>query len=64
MLWLEEEKKLAVQEGVSHSLNYPFLLESETPTKHAVLLIHGFSSSPQEMRPLAEVLQTRGLTVY
>ena len=64
MLWFEEEKKLAIQEGVTHPLNQPFLLQPESQGQHAVLLIHGFSSSPREMYPLGLALQQSGLTVY
>lgn len=64
MLWFEEEKDLAIREGVSHPLNHPFLLQPESQGRHAVLLIHGFSSSPREMYPLGIELQRSGLTVY
>lgn len=64
MQWFEQETNLALREGVTHPQNYPFLLQPDKPGKHAVLLIHGFGSSPREMIPLAEKLIQHGFTVY
>ena len=36
--------------------NRPFLLEPQQPPKGAALLVHGFTASPWEMRPLGEAL--------
>ncbi len=44
----------------------PFLMMSKKSTKmgkKGVLLIHGFTASPAEMRPLGEVLAAKGYTV-
>ncbi|MEJ2199967.1 MAG: alpha/beta fold hydrolase [Desulfuromonadaceae bacterium] len=40
--------------------NLPFLLEPKTPPQAAVLLVHGFTATPWEMRPIAEVLHAAG----
>ncbi|MDT8423674.1 MAG: alpha/beta fold hydrolase [Desulfuromonadales bacterium] len=50
----------AMQAGVDNVANRPFLLTPEEPTERAVLLVHGFTASPWEMRPVAEYLQTVG----
>jgi carboxylesterase len=63
MSWLEQEKKLAIREGVTHPENFPFQLQPQQPNGRAILLIHGFSSSPKEMRPLAEALKNAGFVV-
>ncbi len=41
----------------------PYLLKPENPLPMGVLLIHGFSSSPGEMRPLGDLLFARGHAV-
>ena len=61
--WLEQEIKIARSDGVSRADNYPFLLIPEKPSKQAVLLVHGFSSSPREMFPLAEILYQHNFIV-
>ncbi len=61
--WLEHEIKIARDDGVANSANFPFLLTPEKPTQQAVLLVHGFSSSPHEMRPLARQLLQINFTV-
>lgn len=43
--------------------NSPFRLEPGTPGKPGVLLIHGFTASPWEMRPLGEILCRAGYPV-
>ena len=52
--------KQAGADGVAGTEHLPFLLESSSP--HAVMLVHGFTGSPLEMRPLAEFLYTEGVT--
>jgi len=62
--WFEQEIQLAHDEGVSHPENFPFFLTPEDPNGQAVLLIHGFSSSPREMSLLGTTLQSSNFTVY
>lgn len=52
--------ELAHQDGVTHEENFPFWLEPETPARACVVLVHGFSATPREMRPLANTLVTHG----
>lgn len=52
--------ELARQEGVSHEENFPFWLEPEGEPRAGVVLVHGFSATPREMRPLAEALVEEG----
>ncbi len=61
--WLEQETQIARNDGVTHPDNYPFLLSSEKPSRQAILLIHGFSSSPMEMLSLGKYLQQCNFTV-
>lgn len=61
---IEKHTDLAKAEGVARSENLPFLIEATKPTDLAALLIHGFGSSPREMRPLALALAAKGMTVY
>lgn len=64
MQWFEDEKKRAAADGVTEEENLPFLLKPKHPGKQAVILIHGFSSSPREMLTLGRELVKNGLTVY
>ncbi len=50
------ELRRAEEEGTFPAENLPFLLEPQQANGKAVLLIHGFSASPQEMRPLGSRL--------
>jgi len=52
----------ARDEGVTQEENLPFLLTPDRPARSAVLLVHGFTASPWEMRPLARQLVAQGLT--
>jgi len=61
--WLEQEIQTAQNDGVTHPANYPFLLSPEKSSKQAILLIHGFSSSPREMHYLGKYLQQCNFTV-
>lgn len=45
---------------MSHSPFSPFDLEPETPAKGAVLLLHGFTGSPWDLKPLGEALARAG----
>jgi len=64
MTAIEKEISLARGDGVVNERNLPFLLEPDHPSGRGMLLIHGFSATPQEMRPLAERLHRRGDTVF
>ena len=50
----------------AHALRRPFLLEApQLPqSRTGVLLVHGFSGTPFEVRPLGEALWRAGYTVY
>ncbi len=56
---MAEDLRLARSEGVQDADNQPFFIDPAGATS-AVLLVHGFTASPWEMRPLAEELQGRG----
>ncbi len=60
MTGLTAELEQAKQDGVSHPENLPFLFKPKQPNGKAVLLIHGFSASPYEMRPLGNLLCAQG----
>lgn len=60
---IEREKEQARNAGVSHPENFPFLLTPENPSQHGILLAHGFSSTPREMRALADHLRSKNFTV-
>ena len=55
-------RERARAEGVSHPENLPFMLVPEQ-AHLAVLLVHGFTASPQEMRLLADHLTHNGMAV-
>ncbi|MDT8420485.1 MAG: alpha/beta fold hydrolase [Desulfuromonadales bacterium] len=61
---VDREIALSRADGVSNRGNLPFLLESPHPLAKGILLVHGFTATPQEMRPLAEHLHERGDTVF
>ena len=62
--WFAKEIATALSDGVTRLENRPFLLVPEQSNRRAVILIHGFSSSPRELRELGEILYQRGFTVY
>jgi len=64
MQWVEQEIEQAHTEDISHPGNLPFFLSPPEPNGHAVLLIHGFGASPQEMRPLGNALLKYHVTSY
>jgi len=64
MQWFDQELELAKNEGVSHPGNFPFFLVPQVPNGQAVLLVHGFGSSPREMFPLGKMLQQHNFTVF
>jgi carboxylesterase len=57
---IEEEVELARREGVVRPENMPFLLGADNPRGAGVLLVHGFTASPWEMRQLGETLAKKG----
>ncbi len=57
--YLLKERQLALAEGVGAAENLPFFLAPDGAGA-AVLLVHGFSATPWEMRSLAEHLCARG----
>lgn len=61
---LEREIAAARKDGVSNSENLPFLLEPDQSPNLGILLVHGFTASPREMRPLGERLTQQGHTVF
>lgn len=60
---IEHEIELARNAGVNHAQNYPFLLTPNCPNHQGILLVHGFTSTPREMRALAEHLVELNFTV-
>jgi len=61
--WFEQEIETAHNHGVTHPGNLPFFTVPTNPNGQAVLLIHGYCASPQEMMPLAEILLQHHITV-
>ncbi len=62
-LSIEHEIEQAHAAGVSHPQNLPYLLVPDHPNQHGVLLVHGFGSTPREMRLLADYLYEQNFTV-
>ncbi len=62
--WFIKETELATANGVSHPENMPFLLRPSHPNGQAVILVHGFCSTPREMRALGELLYQHNFVVY
>lgn len=60
---LDAEIARARAEGCRHEENLPFLL-GDGRSREAVLLVHGFTGSPWEMKPLGAYLAGRGYLVY
>lgn len=60
MTEFEAELEQARKAGVSHEENLPFLFEPAEANGRAVLLVHGFSASPYEMRFLGQHLCDKG----
>jgi len=57
---IESELAQARRDGVTRRENRPFLLQPEGTPRGAVLLVHGFSASPWEMREMGETLAKAG----
>jgi carboxylesterase len=64
MTAIEREIDIARRDGVNNQQNLPFLLVPDQPSGHGILLVHGFTATPHEMRPLAERLYQQGDTVF
>lgn len=62
-LTIDYEIEQAHAAGVDHPENLPFLLTPNKPNQHGILLVHGFSSTPREMRALADHLYNKNFTV-
>ncbi len=63
MIEIEKDIARAQAEGCAREENHPFLMGS-SDAGAAILLVHGFTGSPWEMRPLAAYLAARGFLVY
>lgn len=59
---IEEEREKGRREGVGREENLPFLLEPQGPAAAGVVLVHGFTASPWEMRLFGEAAAEAGLT--
>jgi carboxylesterase len=57
---IEEEVDRGRRDGVSREENLPFLLSPAKPARAGVLLVHGFTASPWEMRLFGEALAAEG----
>jgi carboxylesterase len=57
---LEEEVDRGRRDGVVRAENLPFLLHPAKPARAGVLLVHGFTASPWEMRLFGEALAAEG----
>jgi carboxylesterase len=57
---IEEEVDRGRRDGVGREENLPFLLSPAKPAKAGVLLVHGFTASPWEMRLFGEALAAEG----
>ncbi len=57
---IDEDIQRARREGVADAGNLPFLLKPKGAVKAAVLLVHGFTASPWEMRLAGEALARNG----
>ncbi len=62
-LSIDQEITQARADGVDHPENLPFQLTPKDATGQAVLLVHGFGSTPRELRELAELLYQRNICV-
>jgi len=60
---IDQEIALAYQDGVVHPENLPYLLTPEKPNDQGILLVHGFGSTPRELRELGNLLLTKNFTV-
>jgi len=56
----EDEVERSRRDGVSRKENLPFLLSPEQPPRAGVILVHGFTASPWEMRLFGETMAAAG----
>jgi carboxylesterase len=61
---LEAEVDRGRREGVVREENLPFLLQPSRPARAGVLLVHGFTASPWEMRLFGEALAAEGYLAF
>jgi carboxylesterase len=57
---LEHEVEQSRREGVGNDGNLPFLLQPDGAARAGVLLVHGFTASPWEMRSFGAALAAEG----
>jgi len=57
---IAEEQERARREGVRQKENLPFLFAPNGPPRGSVILVHGFTASPWEMRLLGAALAEEG----
>jgi len=57
---IAEERETARREGVRREENLPFLLSPAAAPRGGVILVHGFTASPWEMRLFGEALAEQG----
>jgi len=57
---IAEEQEKARREGVRREENLPFLLSPQGPARGSVILVHGFTASPWEMKLFGETLVEEG----
>lgn len=59
---IRTEREKSRREGVSREDNLPFLVEPGQPSAAGVVLVHGFTATPWEMRLLGEAIAEAGFT--
>jgi carboxylesterase len=59
---IEAEQERSRREGVVREENLPFLMEPRQPSTAAVVLVHGFTATPWEMRLFGEAAAEAGFT--
>ncbi|NIQ98443.1 MAG: hypothetical protein GWO11_08540, partial [Desulfuromonadales bacterium] len=62
-LSIDGDIELARREGVVFDENLPFLIEPTKPNGAGIVLVHGFTASPWEMRRFGEELAGLGYRV-
>ncbi|PLX81195.1 MAG: hypothetical protein C0616_05320 [Desulfuromonas sp.] len=61
---IEEIRSIAHRCGVDDPDNLPFLLRPDTEARGSIVLVHGLTATPWEMRLLAERLVAEGFCCY
>lgn len=64
LLFAENMREEALRSGVSQPDLFPYLLHHEALTDMGILLVHGFTATPNETRELGQVLHEQGHNVY